>query len=371
MAVTVGSGVVSRGAACVETSGGTKYALFSDPGSTDYLEIYKNPDGTPTRVAHESAVARHGSGAAAGQPCMIHGAMDSSDKIRVVSIITATGGATGDIVYRVFDTSGDSWEGSWTSIYTFTDNYTGLQWAWMTISTTSTLSIFLIDVIKYHGTPFRQLVHLWYDGSWNSETVSATGNEHYDTAIRASYAPSNDLEVMVKHGNYEVAYNRKNGSWGTEADYTYGSSTNSTTPGACLVTTGDTVYRSYNDRDKDIYENTTDTGYDVQTGAGHEMAGALDGTDRYIFYRDTDSDIHLIYNTGSGWVDGGDLESGTYSGVCAQWSYNVHNQTGEIDYLFQDGSNVYYNSYTLAGPVVFPPVPARVHRDRRSPLIRM
>ena len=38
-------------------------------------------------------------------------------------------------------------------------------------------------------------------------------------------------------------------------------------------------------------------------GRLEQVSAAAVGTDRYVFYIDTNDDVHLISNAGSGWTD--------------------------------------------------------------------
>jgi hypothetical protein len=69
----------------------------------------------------------------------------------------------------------------------------------------------------------------------------------------------------------------------------------------------------------------------------------------------------LISNDGGGWSDEGALNAGTYTYVIAEWAYNNENQSEEISYIFDDGTDVYYDSYPLAA--VPPRHPAVYHQN--------
>jgi len=72
---------------------------------------------------------------------------------------------------------------------------------------------------------------------------------------------------------------------------------------------------------------------------------------RYIFFIDTDGYFHYIYNSGSGWTDGGkpDGNVGTIS-IKAEWAYNFENQDNVINYAFVDSASHDTWFGQLAGP---------------------
>lgn len=74
---------------------------------------------------------------------------------------------------------------------------------------------------------------------------------------------------------------------------------------------------------------------------------AIDGTNIYLFYEDSLDDI--AYNMYNGaWLGSTVLKTGTYQNANAKWSYYFNNQgAAQIDYLYSDGTDVYWDKRTL------------------------
>ena len=106
--------------------------------------------------------------------------------------------------------------------------------------------------------------------------------------------------------------------------------------------------------------------------AGNFLKGltlVANGTDIYVFgEKNSTHDIYYLKNIGgSGWTDGGILETGTYNTVKAKWAYWVDYDSGgtnrgaktggtngsrtELDYIFLDETatpDIQWNSLSLA-----------------------
>jgi len=156
------------------------------------------------------------------------------------------------------------------------------------------------------------------------------------------------LIVEIFHTSYTwiASESAEHGAWGAESVY----AETAATIGAVTITTGDTVYRYHVSNAQDIEESNVNTGYDSDSVYRRVSAVLVDDSDRYVFYIDTSDDVHLISNDGGGWDDEGALQTGTYLRVIAEWGYNNENQAGEINYIFDNGVNVYYDSFALPAP---------------------
>ncbi len=328
------------------------------------LCVYKDCGDQPTLVDSATPVEVHG-----GTPVAIeavHAAIDANDDIHVVAA-AGFDGATRDVAYAICDLS--SGFGTWEAAATYTDAAPDNQGVSISLDSNDKPFVLFVDAVKQTGSTVDNVYVIDKTGaSWANLTqigARATKTDTYDSP-----------HITVRNSDYmeawyyfrtdgDPAYKTNTGTWGSESVYTE----TSATVGAVLATTGGTVYRYHADDTEDIEESDADTTYNTDdTYAG--VSATLDGTDRYVLYIDTSDDVHYIYNTGSGWTDGGAIEAGTYLRVIAEWAYNNENQSGEINYIFDDGTDVFYNSLSLAAEP-FPPVPGRVHRDWRSPLLRM
>jgi len=91
------------------------------------------------------------------------------------------------------------------------------------------------------------------------------------------------------------------------------------------------------------------------TEEGLEPHVVIDGTYVYVFYegKETGTLDDIMYDRydGSSWAGEVALETGTYQNGKAKWSsyYNNHGQA-QIDYLFDDGTDVFYNWFSLGEP---------------------
>jgi hypothetical protein len=152
---------------------------------------------------------------------------------------------------------------------------------------------------------------------------------------------------MYDGDDYYLTYRTYTGTWGSESNYTDAPLTTSyrLIPHGLCVSSGGTVYRVYHDGTarKENGSGTIFTG-DIT----HGSAVIPDtGSTRYIITIDTDADVHLRVNTGSGWSSVGDLVTGTYLYVAVEWQYNNENQSGGFNYLYGNASNVYHGFYSF------------------------
>jgi hypothetical protein len=106
------TGDLSLGGAVLEGSDGTKYAVFlTGGGATEYIEIYEDIDGTPSRIAHEQC--QPGS----NNVYAIAAAIDSGDDIHIVVAYDLYNG----INYYVFDTGTDTFTTNDEAVVTYSD----------------------------------------------------------------------------------------------------------------------------------------------------------------------------------------------------------------------------------------------------------
>lgn len=357
---------LSKGGAVVETSGGTKYAVFVD---NNVLVVYKDVDGVVSVADSDTAATVHG----AGNIAWCHAAIDSNDDIHIVCQCDSE--QTRDVAYAVFDCGTDTL-GAWEEAADYDQQEPVVQTSHLcqiSVDSSDQPHIIYTDNVKISGGKTDQIYYTWNDGSWNGpEQVNATAtkNDHMRQP-QLTHCPADDVEALYYDAGYiDVLYRRREIGVGWDTENSYAE------VGLCQIgfggvtcTTGDAVYRYHTDDDFDIEENDVDTTYNPHFSVPL-VSAALDGTTRYVFYVDFDFDVHLISNDGGGWVDEGALQTGTLEKIIAQYSYLNNNQSGELSYIFDDGTNVYYDSFTLAVEA-FPPVPGRVHKDWRFPHRRM
>jgi hypothetical protein len=343
MAVTISLGNLDVGGAVVELSTGTKYAIYLN--TLGNLAIYKNIDGTPTLDNSDPATVVHGAGVIG----WVHAAVDSGDDIHILCACTSE--QTRDIAYCIYDTSAAQF-GSWEEAANYTEAAPSNPGCNIAIDSSDKPRILFVDAVKMTGSTQDNVYYADKTGaSWSSaEQVGArtTKTDSYREP-KLTMCPSDDVEALSYFStDGDPAYRRRNGTWNTEAVY---SATNCKMY-SVLCTTGDVVYRYYYNN-ANLYENNSDTSANSGlTYVGSAALSPANGTDRYLFYI-SGGDIYLTRNVGAGWVDQGAQQTGTYEVVIAEWAYNNENQSGEINYIFTNGSNVYYASFTLSATVEF------------------
>jgi len=342
VAVTIATADLSKGGAVVEDSSGNKYAVFVD---SNVLVVYESIDGTPSLGDSDTAATVHGG----GNIGWCHAAIDGNDDIHIICVCDAE--QTRDVSYAVYDT-GTSSLGAWAEATSYVDAAPTTPRCSVSFHTDGYLRVLYTQKVAYHGTNYDQ-VYFVKDTStgWEGEyQISGTASDNYSS-------PS----LTVRDNNYwetfcynetdgDPCYRSYTGSWGAEATYTETSATIGRR--GVVSTTGGTVYRYHADDAEDIEENDADTTYNTDT-TNAIVSAALDGTTRYVFYIDTSDDVHVISNDGGGWTDEGAQQTGTYVRVVAEWAYLYENQSGEINYLFDDGTNVYYDAFDTGGAVTY------------------
>ena len=172
MAVTIGNGRLIKGGAVVETSGGTKYAVFGDVTN---VYVYKDIDGIPSLEETWNP-----GGAAGWSRCSA--ALDSNDKIHIAVSLSA--GATEEVLYRVFLTATDSWEAAEATAASYTDGFPTNPNCSISIDSSDIPHILYVDSVTYHGTDYDQVSHAWDDGGWNWACWIILRNSRRNTAIQ-------------------------------------------------------------------------------------------------------------------------------------------------------------------------------------------
>jgi hypothetical protein len=352
---------LGRGGWVGETSGGTKYSVTLRDMSYG-IRIYKNIDTLPAPVAGPNVSTITGGGSIGH----IDAVIDSNNKIHCICVSTAE--PTRPVSYRVFDTGTDTWDGSgWELVSEYTQQVPSNVGVAISIDSNDKPHVLFVDNVKVGGSNQDNVYYTERTGgSW------ATPTQIGERDVKTYYYHSPELTlrnsdyINVQHyGNdtgHAVFWRVYTGSWG---DPLRNSETAIPTIGSVISTTAGIVRYYYTQNDDDIYETTTDIQYNTHS-TNEKVSAALDGTDRYIFYIDTGEDVHLVSNDGGGWTDEGDLQTGAYDHVIAGWSYNALNNTTSIDYLYDDGTTIYWDEYSLAVAAGAPPPRIRPMRFWRG-----
>jgi len=348
---TIRAGNLDIGGATFEASDGTKLAVMADATT---LRVYKNLDTTPVQVIARTSAIFFDVGA--GDIGWFHAAIDSNDVIHIV--LSGTVEATYDVVYTtVTDPLGTPSWGINEEAYDYSEDAPTSPGCAISIDSNDKPHILVVDNVKQTGSSQDNVYYTEKTGaSWASPTQIGTRSTKTDRYVCPFITMRNSDYIEAWYyfdvGAFEMAYKSWTGSSWT-AESLYGVQGNL---GKVTATSGGTVYRNFEAySDEEIKENNVGAGYYTIDTVGDEYHGLLDaalsGSNRYIFYIDTGEDIHLISNDGGGWTDEGDLQVGTYEAVIAGWSYNNLNNRVSIDYIYSDGTNVYWGEKVL--PRVF------------------
>lgn len=267
-----------------------------------------------------------------------------------------------DISFAIFDTSAGT-IGAWEQAAAYTDGSPTNPGCAISIDSNGKPRVLYVDDVKYHGGNVDQIKYTDKVGaSWlTPELVCGVASVNYKHPC-ISVDSADDCHALYRKfvgTSYNLQiYRLRNATWGTEdqglVSYAH--------DGLALAVDGTTSRIVTADGSGNIYEGTgvdtvTDTGYDAKD-QDYVVSMALVGTGRYIFYIDTSDDVHIISNDGGGWTDEGAQQTGTFLYVIAEWAYNNEHQSGEINYIFDDGTNVYYDSFSLEEGVTVQPNPA-------------
>ncbi len=87
--------------------------------------------------------------------------------------------------------------------------------------------------------------------------------------------------------------------------------------------------------------------------ASDKVSCAAVGTNVYAFYI-LNSNSHVVYNKFNGTTWGGavDLQAGTLQTPTVKWSQYSNNQPGKLDYIYGDGTNIFWESYTPPAVII-------------------
>jgi hypothetical protein len=354
----LGDAGIVDGGAVVEASDGMKYAVVKVATG---VGVYKDLslDGVASLKADDQGHVVHG----AGNCAWMHAAIDSNDNIHIIA--TADADATRSVAYAIYDTGTDTL-GTWEEAASYADAVPFYPGVVIALDSNDKPHVLYVDAVTSKGSLQDGIYYVEKTGaSWSTKEQVSLRADKADRYCypRISLCPNDDIEALYYFfTDSDVAYRRKNAEWGGESVY----AESAAYLYSVTVTTEDTVYRYH--YAGAVKENGVSTGYSSYMGQVRGWA-ALDGTDRYVFYVDDNDDVHVISNTGSGWVDEGVQQAGTYSRVIAEWAYNNENQSGEINYIFDDYKFVGYDSFSL--PSTHPPLlPHRWRRDARQVLLR-
>ncbi len=341
----------------VRTSGGTLYAFLSKSGS---CEIWKSSSGTSWTEQHGA------SNPSCDSSSYLAAAIDSTGVIHLTYIRGLNG-----LYYNTFSTGtdtfgsealvlsgfsyyetaisidsnnkphivavdGDDWDGgSGCSSYVEYTNKVGAGWSSAILVATEFRNDFSStceDVLNATITIDEDnLPEIAYINGTLTSLVAVVGNLNnatsftgvtVDVSVTNSFTQMTDIGIDTS-GNTWISYIDATTGYVTLAKRIDGSETSA-------WSTGWTA--SLND-----------------TKTGTQPSIAIDGTNIYTFYINSLNDVAYDKYTGS-WIGEITLDTGSLRDVNAKWSYYNNNQgSTQIDYIYSDGTDVYWHSFSLSG----------------------
>lgn len=370
MAVQIADGSLDKGGACLEASDGTKLAVIWDGLNPGSIEIWSDIDGTPNLEDSDTASVVFGGGSIA----WVHAAIDSGDDIHIIASCTSE--QTRDVSYGVATESAGSWTlGSWQQALNYTEASPIYPGCFITIDSNDIPHILAVNRVKQSGsTQDNTYYNNRIGGSWNTpEKVGtrATKTDAYHAPVLA-HRNSNILEALYLFSTTnDPAYKSAPAGGGFGSESTYSRIVHNDARLSMISLAGTPSYFYVSDN-VNVYRDDTDSGYDAN-GTYDSVSAGHDNPYNYIFYIDSDYDVHLVsYNwVSTDWADEGAIQTGTYVKVITNWSYLNYNTSDELIYIFDDGTDIYYDSFTLAaaGGTPIPTITSRL-RKRSSVLIR-
>lgn len=328
------------GSEIITSSSGYLYAIFGyyDINTAPYywIEIYKsvNSGASWTRLEHVDGSVINGT---YGKTIVSDAAIDANGYIHIV--VATAFNDTRDVSYRTFNTADDTWQGAgWEQAAAY-GNAPASPGVAISIDSSNKPHVLFMNSVTNMGASYDRIYYTNKTGaSWLTPELVSTGTTSNYLTPSILVRATNIIEATYQLDGGTAYYRvRTSGSWGSETSIANGSAISnsiaSNTPNRYTATASL------------IYENNTSIGANPYSATA--VSPTYLGTTRYVFYIDDNQDTHLYSNSGAGWVDVGVLDIGTYTGIIAEYAYNAENQSGQLNYIFSDGTYVYRNAYLL------------------------
>jgi len=363
---------------CVRTSGDRVYVVSADGNR---LQIHKgNQNGEPTSFSEVgSNVVSDRMGA-----CSV--AIDTNDDLHIISMILGTGhGATKEMRYYRFDTASDTFDVTNEVIATLDDSdgngSFNFSWA-IAVDANSDPHAIWNDETKNMGTS-RETVY--YDnrigGTWGGRI---TVKQAADAVLSAD-----GLDMVVGQPTNSVGADRPiiilsnivddtmdafhgdalNATSFTEAADIATSSTVGGTPVSLAIDSNNDIILGFIEEVSKVPTiithlatqatwGTWETVTVIDSSRDYDWISiAVDGTNIYAFLLgDVDFDIRLFKDEGSGFSEetaDADLPNvGTFGIPHAKYATKFNNSPKELDYVFESGTTVLYNTFSVSAVTV-------------------
>lgn len=329
----------------VRTSGGTLYSFINDGGS---CEIWKSSDGSSWSEQDSSNNPSCTSGRA------IAAAIDSSGSIHIAYTTTGV-----NINYNTFSTSTDTFGTAATAVSLGSYDTTDLDLA----VDSNSIPHLVYGYADSSGLNYAAKYTNRVGGSWKSSVDIETNSGDVYPFISNS--------IVINEDNIpEVAYidlpddtvnaavgNANNASSFTLADVDTSVNDVDGQRGVTIgVDSGGNTWVGYTKKTTNYVtlKSNTDGGSwtswsseITDSNVGYEVSITIVGTDIYAFYEDDNDDI-VFDKYGTSWSGETVVGSGTYQDAHAKYSYyNNNGSSSQVDVIYSDGSNVYWNKYSF------------------------
>jgi len=349
----------------VRTSGGDLYIVAIDTvASPEAIAVWKYSGSW----AEQDAANRPADGS--GDIEGVSVAIDSSDKIHIFWY----GSGDASFVYTTFDTSGDQWNGgdaaSTEEVAAEVDGPQNKLYKLLvsiTVDSADKPHVAWQDSDALHGTDYDTM---WYankvGANWSTALEVEGFNAQKDCRSPEITVNDSDIPLIVYINETDSDVTAAKGDQNDASAFTLVDvdSTVSTTYPSIAVDSDGNAWIAYEDSDDtiDIAKQSADwtSGWTIVSDGdtGKYVNLGINGTDVYVFYEELTTTWNMVYNKYDGSWDGETaLTSGThYHYAKARWSLNnnVSYATYGIDYVFGDGTDLYYDNLSIgAAPAAY------------------
>lgn len=340
----------------VRTTGGTLYAVVNFqrtiPTPRSDVVVYKSTDGSSWS---EQDAANNPTGGSASAYSSVSCALDSSGNIHISYRHNLNG-----IRYVVFSTSTDTFSGD-TQIVTSTTNQNTTA---ITIDSNDVPHVVYVENLTSMGSTLETVTYInKVGGSWNTKVAIEGIAQSKSCRFPSITIDSNDVPVVVYYNHTDTDIGTAIGNLNNATAFTLfdieSSSQTSTYPFVAVDSSGN-HHVAYINSTNDLLVRKHNVGDAWTTWQAAETVDssnnlltpsiAINGLNRYVFCEDSDDNDVVYYTDSSGsWSSQNSLDVGTYQDTLVKWSFLNNNQgSTQLDYVFSDGTNVFWNKVDLS-----------------------
>ena len=345
----------------VRTSAGVLYAVVSYGKTTvttaSDVRVYKSSDGSSWAEQDASNNPTVGGASTyASASCCI----DSSGIIHISYRHAITG-----IRYVTFNTSTDVFSGD-TQIVSSSAPQVSTA---ITVDSSNVPHTVYVEALTSMGSTFDTVTYInKVGGTWNAKVAIEGLTASKDCRFPSITIDSNNVPVVVYYNHTDTDIGTALGNLNNATSFTLfdieASSQANTFPFIAVDTSGN-HHAAYVNSTNDLLvrkHNVGDAWTTWQTAETIDNSNnlltpsiAINGTARYIFAEDSDDNDIVYYTDSSGsWSGQNSLDVGTYQDSHVKWSFlNNNGGSTQLDYVFSDGTNVFWNKVVLTVPSTF------------------